>query len=157
MTSQLPYIKGPKGAHTPVFGSFPCGHTAGWMKTPFCTEVDLGPGHIVFDGDPATPRERGTAAPSFRPMSIVATVVHLSYVLSCCLSMKKDLMEVQHTSEHAVKTSSICAANFSRAANSISGKLPWIASEGRRRPTDQRKMYAITDCARASPVLTATG
>ena len=41
------------------------------MKTPHGTEVDLGPGHIVLDGVPAL-RERGTAAPLFRPMSIVA-------------------------------------------------------------------------------------
>jgi len=41
------------------------------MKTPLCTEVDFGPGHIVL--------ERGTAAPYFWPMSIVATVAHLSY------------------------------------------------------------------------------
>jgi len=50
-----------------------CGQTAGWMKTPLGTEVDLGQGHIVLDGDRA-PRESGTAAPSFRSMSIVATV-----------------------------------------------------------------------------------
>jgi len=37
-----------------------CGQTAGWMKTPLGTEVDLGPGHIVLDGVPAL-RERGTA------------------------------------------------------------------------------------------------
>ena len=55
-----------------------CGQMAGWMKTPLGAEVDLGPGHIVFDGLPAL-CEWGTAAPSFRPMSIVATVVHLSY------------------------------------------------------------------------------
>ena len=56
-----------------------CGQTAGWMKAPLGTEVDLGPGHIVLDGVPAL-RERGTAAPaSFRPMSVVATVAHLSY------------------------------------------------------------------------------
>jgi len=48
------------------------------MKRPLRTEVDLGPGHIVLDGVPAV-RERGTAAPSFRPMFIVATVAHLSY------------------------------------------------------------------------------
>ena len=43
-----------------------CGQTAGWMKTPLDTEVDL--------------VETGTAAPpSFRPVSIVATVAHLSY------------------------------------------------------------------------------
>jgi len=56
-----------------------CGQMAGWMKTPLGTEVDLGSGHIVLDGVPASSRERGTAAPSFRPMSIVATVSHLSY------------------------------------------------------------------------------
>ena len=46
--------------------------------------VDLGPGNIVLDADPAPPPERGTAAASFRPMSIVvkrspisATAVHL--------------------------------------------------------------------------------
>ena len=42
------------------------------------TEVDLGPGHIILDWVSAL-RERGTAAPCFRPMSIVATVAHLSY------------------------------------------------------------------------------
>ena len=42
------------------------GQTAGWMKTPLGTEVDLGTGHIVLDVVPAV-RERGTAAPSFRP------------------------------------------------------------------------------------------
>jgi len=28
---------------------------AGWMKMLFVTEVDLSPGHIVLDGDPAPP------------------------------------------------------------------------------------------------------
>ena len=42
-------------------------YMAGWMKTTLGrpTEVDLGPGHIVLDGDPAPPRDRGTAAPLF--------------------------------------------------------------------------------------------
>ena len=43
------------------------------MKTPLGTEVDLGAGHIVLDGVPAQ------QPPSFRPMSIVATVADLSY------------------------------------------------------------------------------
>ena len=38
---------------------------------PLGMEVDLGPGHIVLDGDPAPP-ERGTAAPLFSALSIVA-------------------------------------------------------------------------------------
>jgi len=37
-----------------------CGQTAGWMKTPLGTEVDIGAGHIVLDWFPAL-RERGTA------------------------------------------------------------------------------------------------
>jgi len=45
---------------------------------PLGTEVDLSAGHIVLDGFPVL-RERGTAPPSFRPMSIVATVDNLSY------------------------------------------------------------------------------
>jgi len=48
------------------------------MKTPLGTEVDIGAVHIVLDGFPALCK-RGTAPPSFRPMSIVATVAHLSY------------------------------------------------------------------------------
>jgi len=41
-----------------------CAETAGWMKTPLGTEVDLGPGNIVLDGVPAL-RKRGTAASLF--------------------------------------------------------------------------------------------
>jgi len=51
---------------------------AGWMKTPLGTEVDLGLGHIVLDGVPA-PAKGTQQPPSFRPMSIVATVAHLSH------------------------------------------------------------------------------
>jgi len=35
-------------------------------------EVDLSPGDIVLDGEPSSPLKRGTALPTFRPMSIVA-------------------------------------------------------------------------------------
>jgi len=55
-----------------------CGQMAGWMKTPLGTEVELGPGHIVLDGVPA-PAKGAQQLPSFLPMSIVATVAHLSY------------------------------------------------------------------------------
>jgi len=70
-----------KGTEPPVFG--PCLlWPNGWMDEdatwygsrprprPHCVRLGL-----------SSPRERGTAAPapSFRPMSIVATVAHLSY------------------------------------------------------------------------------
>jgi len=38
---------------------------------PFGTEIDLGPGHIVLDGDPA-PLPKKDTVPNFWPMSIVA-------------------------------------------------------------------------------------
>ena len=46
---------------------------------PLGTEVDLSPGHIVRQ-DPGLPPQKGHSIPSsFWPMSIVATVAHLSY------------------------------------------------------------------------------
>ena len=48
-----------------------CRQTVRWIKMPLGTEVGLGQGDIVLDGDPASPSERGTAPPTFRPMSIV--------------------------------------------------------------------------------------
>jgi len=70
-----------KGTPTPTqfLAHVYCGQTAGWMKAPLYTEVNLGTGHIVLDVVP-TVREKGTAAPPlFSPMSVVATVAHLSY------------------------------------------------------------------------------
>jgi len=47
---------------------------------PFGAKVDLNPGHIVLDGDQAAPTKGAQQLPmSFWPMSIVATVAHLSY------------------------------------------------------------------------------
>jgi len=51
MGSQLPL----KGAQPPSFRPMSIGQTAGSIKTPLGTEVDLGPGHIVLDGDLAPP------------------------------------------------------------------------------------------------------
>jgi len=54
------------------------GQMAGRLKTPLGTEVAVGPGHIVLDGVPA-PAKGAQQPPSFWPMSVVATVAHLSY------------------------------------------------------------------------------
>ena len=44
----------PKRGTAPIFRFMSiAAKTAGWMKTPLGTEVDLGPGHIVLDGVPA--------------------------------------------------------------------------------------------------------
>ena len=81
-----------KGTHpTQFLAHVYCGQTAGFMKTPLGTEVDLGTGHIVLDVVPAV-RERGTAAspPSFRrcllwpgsPISATAELLLYMYVCS---------------------------------------------------------------------------
>ena len=56
-----------------------CDQTAGWIKMSLGTKVGLGQAHIVLDGDPAAPMERGTAAPPpvFGPLCS-GTVAHLS-------------------------------------------------------------------------------
>ena len=73
----------PRKKDTPTLTQFLahvyCGQMAGWMKTPLGTEVDLGPGHIVLYGVPAPAKGAQQPPPSFRPMSIVATVADLSY------------------------------------------------------------------------------
>ena len=50
-----------------------CGQTVEWIKMSLGTEVDLGPGDIVLDADPASPQGKGhNSIPTFQPMSIVA-------------------------------------------------------------------------------------
>ena len=49
------------------------------MNTPLGMEVDVGPGHIVLDGDPALHAKGAQQPASFRRMSIVVTVAHLSF------------------------------------------------------------------------------
>ena len=60
-----------KGAQPPVFGPCLCGQTAGWMKTPPGTKVDIGPSHIVLDGNPApSPRKGHSSPPLFGPSAL---------------------------------------------------------------------------------------
>jgi len=77
MGTQLPLKKGTAPTH--FLAHIYCSQTAEWMKKPLGTEVDLGAGHIVLDGEPAPPGKGHSSPLSFRPMSIVATVAHLRY------------------------------------------------------------------------------
>jgi len=63
MGNQLPLKRGDTAA-PPLAAHAYCGQTVGWIKMPFGTEVDLGPGDVVLDGDPALPTERDTTAPT---------------------------------------------------------------------------------------------
>jgi len=68
----------------PIFAHVYCGQTAGWMKTPLGTEVDLGPCHFVLDWFPAI-RERGTAAPLFSAHAYCGYGCPSQLLLSSCL------------------------------------------------------------------------
>jgi len=62
-----------RGRAAPTFGSCLLWQNS-WMyqDATWYGGLDIGPGDIVLDGDPAPPTERGTGAPTFRPTSIVA-------------------------------------------------------------------------------------
>ena len=48
-----------------------CGQTVGWIKMKFGTQVSLGPGHIMLNGNPAPP-PKGAQPPNFQHISVVA-------------------------------------------------------------------------------------
>ena len=69
----------PKKGRSPQFlAHVSCGQTAAWIKMPLGTEVGLGSGDNVLDGEPA-PLRRDTA-PNFRLMSVVAKRLDLSLI-----------------------------------------------------------------------------
>jgi len=86
-----------------------CGQTAGWIRIPLGTEVGIVPGDIVLDGDSASPTERGTAAPTFWPMSIVSKRSPISataeffFVYSCALAWDYAYLLVKGRS-HSVRS-----------------------------------------------------
>ena len=57
------------------------GQTVGWIKMKIGMKVGLGPGHILLDGDPASP-EKGHN-PHFWPMSVVAKQLDGSQATLC--------------------------------------------------------------------------
>ena len=55
------------------------GQMAGWIRIPLRTEVGLGPGDIVLDGNPPPPQKGAQQpSPTFLPMFIVAKLLDAS-------------------------------------------------------------------------------
>jgi len=50
----------------PILAHVYCGQTVGWIKMPIGTEVNLGLGDVVLDGEATPPPKRGTAPSYFR-------------------------------------------------------------------------------------------
>ena len=65
LSPPLPKKEAEPGAEPPDFRPVYCGQTAGWIKMALDTEVGLGPGHIVLDGEPA-------------PLHVVAATITVS-------------------------------------------------------------------------------
>ena len=88
----------PKGAHPhPIFDpDVYCGQMAGWMKMPLGTEVDLGPGHIVLDGDKAPPPAKGAQQPPLFSAHVYCGHGRPSQLLlsSCCTAHSSVLEHV---------------------------------------------------------------
>jgi len=74
---------------------------------PLDTEVDLGPGHIVFDGAQLPPSEKGHSSPPLQPMFIQLycgqTVAHLSYYMIFEDKIKTTFKEVTENSDASWK------------------------------------------------------
>jgi len=75
----VPYVIGPFCLSVLSVTLVYCGLTVGWIKIPLGTEVGLGPGYIVLDGDPA-PQKGVQQPPLFGPLRCSGTVAHFS----CC-------------------------------------------------------------------------
>jgi len=60
------------GTQPPIFGPYLLWPNGCRIKMPLGMEVGLGPDDFVLDGDPAHPPPKGSGAPNFPPMSIVA-------------------------------------------------------------------------------------
>ena len=63
MGTRLP--PSPKGHSSQFSAHFCCSPAAGWINMPLGTEVGLGPGDIVLDGDPAPPNKGHVQHPHF--------------------------------------------------------------------------------------------
>jgi len=111
-----------------------CGQTVGWITIPLGTEVGLGPGDIVLDGDPAPPTERGTVSPPlFGHVYCVQTVAHLS---NCWALVRAHFFDPPYTHTHNYFTALF--PGWSGWAGPRRGLLDFVVqgkiSRGRHRP-----------------------
>ena len=67
----------------PISSHVYCEQTAGWIKMPLGTEVGLGPGDIVLDGDPAPPQWKGQSSPPLFGPLVWACVPWVARLSNC--------------------------------------------------------------------------
>ena len=77
-----------KRRHSPQLSAHVYGGlTAEWIKMPLGMDVGLGPGHIVLDGDPAPPPQKGGTPPIFGPCLLWPNGRPSQLLLSTCCIM----------------------------------------------------------------------
>jgi len=80
-----------------------CGQTIGWIKMPLGTEVDLGPVHIVLDGDPASPAQKGHSSPLlFSPCLLWPNGRPFRLLLNTCLKARGQVLSSSRNPEESV-------------------------------------------------------
>ena len=115
MGTQLPLKRGT----APFLAHVYCDQTAGWMKMPLGTEVDLGPGHIVLDGTQLPPRKGYRSPPLFGlcrswPRSSISAAAELLFNIR-----ENALLSIGHIAEiFAVKFYRVQIFEFSRCRRS---------------------------------------
>jgi len=67
METQLPSPERRSAAPSQFSADDYCGQMAGWIKMALGTEVGLGPGDVVLDGDPAPSQKGAHQPPNFGP------------------------------------------------------------------------------------------
>jgi len=83
-----PSSPSPKG-HSPQFSAHVCcGQTARWIKMPHGTEVGLGAGDIVLDGEPSYLKKGHSPRPLFGPYLLWPNGRPSQLLLSTCICMK---------------------------------------------------------------------
>ena len=131
-----------------------CGQTVGWIKMQLGTEVGLGPGHIVLDGDPAPlPKEHSSLPPHFSAhftlarSPISASAEHLlsmfMFFITSALLAKCDCNEIEERRRIVDRCESLSITRW-RLAASESKALLFVSCKqhGRRsRSLSDRCLY----------------
>ena len=83
-----------------IWAEICCGQMAGWIKMPLGTEVGLGPGDVVLDGDPAPPPAKGAQQPPLFSVHVYCGHGRPSQLLlSPCLILDAPVLSLERVDE----------------------------------------------------------
>jgi len=119
MGTKLP----PKTGTTPnVWPHVYCVQTAVCIRIPLGTEVGLSLGDIVLDGDPAPPRERGTAAPLFSAHVYCGHGRPSQLLLSSCCSIVHQKISSERSKKNKIIITKTVRAIYHKNTQSLTSE-----------------------------------